>query len=88
MSNLEHDKQRLFAYLDGAAAGINESYKIVVDALQDLRQEIEEKFGGCEICEYYEDYDFEENDRSEYRSVGSVEEILNIIDRYIKENSE
>ena len=53
--------------------------------LDKLRAEIETKFGHCDLCEYFEDYDYEENDISEYRSVGDVAEILQIIDKYMAE---
>ena len=46
--------------------------------------EINEKYEGCDICEYFEDYDYEENDISEYRSVGSINDIIDIIKKYIK----
>lgn len=50
-----------------------------------IRDEIEEKYGGYDICEWFEDYDYEENNISEYRSVGDVSDILAIIDKYIAE---
>ena len=55
--------------------------------LEDIKSEIEEKFGGLTICEWEENYDFEENDISEYVYVSEVKEILEIIDKHIgKEN--
>lgn len=57
------------------------------DVLDSLREEIESKYGDYDICEFYEDYDYEENNISEYMSVGSVADILEIIDKY-KKNSE
>jgi hypothetical protein len=56
--------------------------------LDKIRDEIEEKYGGYDICEWFEDYDYEENDISEYRSVGNVSDILAIIDKYRAEGSE
>lgn len=50
--------------------------------LQQIFDEIVERFGGCNICEWVEDYDYDENNISEYRSVGDVGEILGIIKRY------
>lgn len=48
-------------------------------------EEIEQKFDGCDICEWFENYDWDENDISEYQYVGSVEEILNIIRKHLCE---
>ena len=53
-----------------------------VNALDKIRAEIEAKYGQCDICEYFEDYDYEENDISEYRPVDSIGGILKIIDKY------
>lgn len=50
--------------------------------LDKIRAEIEEKYGDYDICEWFEDYDYEENNISEYRSVGNVSDILAIIDKY------
>ena len=47
-----------------------------------IRAEIETKYGQCDICEYFEDYDYEENDISEYRPIGDIADILQIIDKY------
>ena len=52
------------------------------DALGKIRAEIEEKYGDYDICEWFEDYDYEENDISEYWQVGKVSDILEIIDKY------
>lgn len=52
------------------------------DILDQIRAEIEEKYGECDICEYFEDYDYEENDISEYRPIGNITDILQIIDKY------
>lgn len=54
-----------------------------IAVLTELQLRIEEKFSNCDICEYYEDYDFEENDISEYRSVGSVSDITDLIQQKI-----
>ena len=48
-----------------------------------IRAEIEEKYGNCDICEYFEDYDYEENDISEYRPIGNIADVLQIIDKYV-----
>lgn len=53
-----------------------------VKVLDKIKDEIEEKYGGYDICEWFEDYDYEENDISEYRSVGDVSDILEIIDKH------
>lgn len=50
--------------------------------LDKIRTEIETKYGQCDICEYFEDYDYEENDISEYRPIGDIADILQIIDKY------
>ena len=50
--------------------------------LDKIRAEIEKQYGGCAICEYFEDFDYEENDISEYRAVGNISDILQIIDKY------
>lgn len=50
--------------------------------LDDIKAEIEEKYGNCDICEYFEDYDYEENDISEYRPIGNIADVLQIIDKY------
>lgn len=47
-----------------------------------IRAEIETKYGQCDICEYFDDYDYEENDISEYRPIGNIADILQIIDKY------
>ena len=39
------------------------------DMLDKIRAEIETKYGQCDICEYFENYDYEENDISEYRPI-------------------
>lgn len=53
--------------------------------LDKIRAEIETKYGHCDICEYFEDYDYEENDISEYRPIGDIADILEIIDKYKEE---
>ncbi len=54
-------------------------------AADKIRTEILEKFEGCSICEFFEDYDYDERDVSEYRPVGDIKDILDIIDRYLKD---
>ena len=56
------------------------------DAFDKVRAEIETKYGQCDICEYFEDYDYEENDISEYRPIGDIADILQIIDKYKAES--
>ena len=53
-----------------------------IEAWEKVKAEIEDKFGGCSICEWFEDYDYEENDISEYQLVGSISDIIEIIDKY------
>ena len=53
-----------------------------LEAWEKVKAEIEDKFGGCSICEWFEDYDYEENDISEYQSVGDISDIIKIIDKY------
>lgn len=60
----------------------------VNDVLDKIRAEIIEKFGNCSICEWFEDYDYEENDISEYRSVGDISDIIEIINKYKAESEE
>ena len=50
--------------------------------LDKIRVEISEEYGDYDICEWFNDYDYEENDISEYRQVGDVSDILKIIDKY------
>lgn len=50
--------------------------------LDKIRAEIETKYGQCDICEYFVDYDYNENDISEYRPIGDIADILQIIDSY------
>lgn len=54
----------------------------VIAILTEIRLEIDIKYGHCDICEYFEDYDYEENDISEYRPIGDISDILQIIDKY------
>jgi hypothetical protein len=54
--------------------------------LDKLRAEIETKYGQYDICEYFEDYDYEENDISEYKPIGDIADILQIIDKYKAES--
>jgi hypothetical protein len=67
-------------YLDIAMEKV---IKQEVNAVLDkIRAEIETEYGQCDICEYFEDYDYEENDISEYRPIGNIADILQIIDNY------
>lgn len=58
------------------------------DVLNKIREEIESNYGNYDICEYDEDYDYEENNISEYTLVGSIAEILKIIDKYMGERGD
>lgn len=53
--------------------------------LDKIRAELEEKYGNYDICEWFNDYDYEENDISEYRPIGNIADVLEIIDKYRKE---
>ena len=61
-------------------------HKLVKDSINEvldkIKAEISEKYNNCDICEWFEDYDYEENDISEYQSVGCIADILEIIDKY------
>ena len=59
-----------------------------LEAWKKVKAEIEDKFGGCSICEWFEDYDYEENNISEYQSVGCIADILKIIDKYKVESED
>ena len=54
------------------------------DVVDKIKAEIIEKFDNCNICEWFEDYDYDENDISEYRWVGHISDIIDIIDKYRK----
>ena len=56
--------------------------------IEDIKAEIETEYGSYDICEYYEDYDYEENDISEYQYVGTVADIINIIDKHCGKEEE
>jgi len=58
------------------------------ELLDKIRAEIETKYGQCDICEYFEDYDYEENDISEYRPIGNIADILQIVDKYKAESED
>lgn len=67
------------------------SIKLVLNAYRqafvNIRAEIRDTFGNSNICEWFEDYDYEENSISEYRSIGNIEDIIAIIDDYIIGNN-
>ena len=64
-------------------------YKNCVDCVLDnIKAEIIEEFDNCNICEWFEDYDYDENDISEYISVGHISDIIDIIDKYRKGGAE
>lgn len=68
----------------GTWCGSSVAEKMIANGipLDRVRAEIETKYGQCDICEYFEDYDYEENDISEYRPIGNIVDILQIIDNY------
>ena len=55
----------------------------IEEAKKAIKEEIKEAYGGCYICEYDEDYDYEENDISDYYAIGSVEDIIDIIEKHL-----
>ena len=87
MTNKEHIEQlkKLRSFHNGSyGRSINKAIEALEQEsiLDKIRYEIEENYGHCDICEYFEDYDYEENNISEYRYVANVKDILQIIDKY------
>lgn len=78
--------------MKGVPAEILKAHAMAIKALEQepvldkIRAEIETKYGQYDICEYFEDYDYEENDISEYRPIGNISDILQIIDKYKAES--
>ena len=58
----------------------------VSQMLDKMIAEIMLQYSNCNICEWFEDYDYEENNVSEYTSVGHVSDIIEIIDKYKAES--
>lgn len=58
------------------------------EVLDKIRAEIDTTYGRCDLCEWDVEYDYEENDISEYKEVGDVADILKIIDKYKSESEE
>lgn len=69
-------------YRQGYEQGYKQGKQEVLDVLNKIRAEIKEEYGDYYICDWWEDYDWDENDISEYVSVGSIEDVLEIIDKY------
>lgn len=59
-----------------------------LDAWDKVKAEIKDQYEGCSICEWFNDYDYDENDISEYRSVGDISDIIAIIDKHLQEVKE
>ena len=78
--NIEYDWSEEHNARDMAIKALEQDS--ILDVIDKIRAEIKEKFEGYDICEWFEDYDYEENNISEYRSVGNIGEILDIIDKY------
>ena len=55
---------------------------IPATAIQNIKREILEKFEGCDICRWEEDWDWDDNDESEYWYEGNINDIIEIIDKY------
>lgn len=66
----------------GYKRGVADVLDKVKTELDKMKAEIKETYNGCYICDWWEDYDWDENDISEYVSVGSIEDVLEIIDKY------
>jgi len=78
--NWEESKSKLRALVDAFQdAKPYEDFDFILDK---ITKEIKEQYGDCDLCEYYEDYDFEENDISSYNYVASITDILDIINAY------
>ena len=60
---------------------------IPLSIIEEIKAEIMEQFEGCDICRWDEDYDYEENDISEYKYIDSICSILKIIDEKVKERT-
>ena len=58
---------------------------VPLSIISDIKAEIMEQFEGCDICRWEEDYDYEENNISEYMFIDSICSILKIIDEKVKE---
>ena len=59
---------------------------IPLSVIDEIKAEIMEQFEGCDICRWFEDYDYEENNISEYKYIDSICSILKIIDEKVKEH--
>ena len=59
---------------------------IPLSVIDEIKAEIMEQFEGCDICRWDEDYDYEENNISEYKYIDSICSILKIIDEKVKEH--
>lgn len=79
ISDLEHEDTEFVTFQ--TPQGRRVKY-VKYDVLDKIKEEIQAKYGNCDICEYFENYDYEENDISEYRVVGGIADILQIIDKY------
>ena len=86
---LEKEKAYMLSHGgDRQAMALDEAIKAVKQksVLDKIRAEIEDEYGQYTICEYFEDYDYDENDISEYIPIGTVnDDILEIFDKYKKE---
>lgn len=78
------DRQPSFINKPCVSEGICREDKIQV--LDKIRAEIIEEFDNCNICEWFEDYDYDENNISEYIFVGHISDIIDIIDKYRAES--
>lgn len=56
------------------------------EVLDKITAEISDEYNNCDICEWFVDYDYDECDISEYRPVGYISDIINIINKYKAES--
>ena len=52
--------------------------------LEEIKDEILKEYSGCELCIWDRDYDFDDNDISEYRFVANIDDIIDIIDKHMR----
>lgn len=57
-----------------------------LEAWEKVKEDIISKFKGCAICEFARS-DYAEDDVPEYKAVGSIGNVIAIIDKYLQEVS-
>ncbi len=73
------DKIFTKADIDAIVKAINAHWELIID---EIRAEIETKYGHCSICEYDSDYD------GRWYQVGDIADILQILDKYKAERED